>query len=385
MANPKVVLSVADPGPPCAGVAESGGRRDRKAFSLRHRGIRSLAALTAASAVLVACSPASSGSQTRGSITAVGTGIQSAAIAAWRNGWVKDFQETSLSFSPDGASVGIKALQTGQAHFAPVDAPLTAADVDAARQSCGPDGAFSVPVAVVPVGVAFNLPSVKNLKLSPDVLAAIYSGDVTSWDDAEIERLNPDADLPDTQIVPLRAAEKSALTLATTAYLQRGGWEEPAGDTWPESTAGEEVRRYSDLGNEVDDTAGSIAFLDEAAIGTRFDTALLDFGQGFVRLNDDTLALSIAAGTVSTGPGGSINFRTPDSPDPGYGLTTVTYQAFCSEYQNESLARLVRSWGDYVLGDGGQGNSSYFAGVSPPSKDALERASSRIDEITAAR
>lgn len=69
-----------------------------------------MAALAAVSAVLAGCSPASGGSQIRGSLTAVGTGIQSAAIAAWRNGWVKDFPETSLSFSPDGASVGIKAL-----------------------------------------------------------------------------------------------------------------------------------------------------------------------------------------------------------------------------------------------------------------------------------
>lgn len=351
---------------------------------MKHRGIRSLAALTAATAVLVACSPASEGSQIRGSLTAVGTGIQSAAVAAWRNGWVKDFPETSLSFSPDGANVGIKALQTGQAHFAPIDEPLTAADAASAQQSCGPDGAFSVPVAVVPVGVAFNLPAVKNLKLTTDVLAAIYSGDVTAWDDAEIERLNPDADLPDQEIVPIRAAEKSALTAATTTYLQRGGWD-AAGNTWPESATGEEVPRYSDLGNKVDDTAGAIAFMDKAAIGTRFDTALLDFGEGFVRLNDDTLGLSIAAGTVGTGPGGSIIFRTPESPGPGYGLTTVTYQAFCSEYQNEPLARLVRSWGEFVLGDGGQGNSSYFAGVSSPSKEALERASDRVAEITAAR
>lgn len=351
---------------------------------MKHRGIRSLAALTAASAVLVSCSPASGGSPIRGSLTAVGTGIQSGAIAAWRNGWVKDFPETSLSFSPDGAGVGIKALQAGQVHFAAVDEPLTAADVDAAKQSCGPEGAFSVPVAVVPVGVAFNLPSVKNLKLTPKVLAAIYSGDITSWDDVEIARLNPDADLPDQEIVPLRAAEKSALTTAATAYLQRGGWES-AGNTWPESTAGEKVARYTDLGKEVDDTAGAIAFMEKAAIGTRFDTALLDFGQGFVRIHDDTVALSIAAGTVSTGPGGSIVFRTPGSPGPGYGLSTVTYQAFCSEYQNEPLARLVRSWGGFVLGDGGQGNSSYFAGVSAPTKDALERASRRMAEITAAR
>ncbi|WP_426996323.1 substrate-binding domain-containing protein [Pseudarthrobacter sp. N5] len=352
---------------------------------MRSRGIRSVATLTALCAALAACSAPSGGTAVRGPLTAVGTGIQGSAISAWRNGWVKDFPETSLNFSPDGSRVGIDALSTGQAYFAPIDVPLTAEDIARSRQACGPDGAFSVPVAVIPLGVAFNLPSVKNLKLTPEVLGAIFSGQVTSWDDPAIALLNPAANLPDQAIVPVRAKEKSVLTRTATDYLAQGHSAWQTGLEWPAGAAGEEVRKYSDVASKLDDTAGSIAFLEKASIGSRFDTVLLDFGRGFVRMNDDALAQSISSGTVGAGPGGSVTFTPASAGGDGYRLWTVTYQAFCSEYSNEALNRLVRSWGSFVVGDGGQGNSTYFAGVSSPNGKALNQAKDRIEEIGSAR
>lgn len=348
------------------------------------RGIRSAAALTAVCATLAACSPPASGSAVRGSLTAIGTDIQGPAISAWRNGWIKDYPGTSLNFSPDGSRVGIDALFSGQAHFAALDAPLTSEDVNRSREACGPKGAFSVPVAVVAQGVAFNLPSVKNLKLTPSVLGSIYSGQITSWDDQRIAELNPGTELPDQKIIPVRAEESSVLTRNAQEYLAAGTWGGQPGMEWPPDTAGEKVPDYGSIADKLDNTAGSIAFLEKSAIGSRFDTALLDFGKGFVRMNDDTLNLSIGYGSAGSGPGDSVTFATAGMGGDGYGLSVVTYQAFCTTYANESLASLVRSWGKFVVDDGGQGNSTYFAGVASPSKQALALAKERIDEIDAA-
>lgn len=353
-------------------------------FLMKFRGIRSAAALTAVCATLAACSPPTSGSAVRGSLTAIGTGIQGSAISAWRNGWVKDYPGTSLNFSPDGSPVGIDALFRGQAHFAALDDPLTAEDVARSREACGPEGAFSLPVAVVALGVAFNLPNVKNLKLTPSVLGAIYSGEITSWDDEGIANLNPGTELPDQEIVPVRAEESSVLTRKAQEYLAAGSWQGQPGTEWASDTAGDKVDDYAGIADKLDNTAGSIAFLEKSAIGSRFDTALLDFGKGFVRMNDDTLNLSIGYGSVGSGPGDSLTFATAGVGGDGYGLSVVTYQAFCSTYANESLARLVRSWGEFVVGDGGQGNSTYFAGLASPSKEAMELAKERIDEIDVA-
>ncbi|MCO4274855.1 substrate-binding domain-containing protein [Pseudarthrobacter sp. HLT3-5] len=333
---------------------------------------------------MTACSGPSIEPAVRGSLTAVGTGIQSSSVSAWRGGWVKDNPGSSLNFSPDGSGVGLDALFSGQAHFAPVDAPLTAEDIARSRQSCGPDGAFSVPVSVVALGVAFNLPSAKNVKLTTGVLGSIYSGDITKWDDPAITGINPGTEFPNQEIIPVRSTESSVMTQTATEYLAAGSWDGQPGMEWAPDTAGETVRGYADIADKLDNTAGSIAFLEKSAIGSRFDTALLDFGKGFVRMNDDTLNLSIGSGTVGSGPGGSVTFETAGMGGDGYGLSLVTYQAYCGRYANESLSRLVKSWGTFVVGDGGQGNSTYFAGVASPGKEALELAKDRIEEIDAA-
>lgn len=338
-------------------------------------------ALTALCAAMTACAGPSTEPSVRGALTAVGSGIQSSSISAWRNGWVKDYPGTSLNFSPDGADVGVNALFTGQAHFAPIDAPLSAEDIDRSRSTCGPDGAFSVPVAVVGVGVAFNLPSVQNLRLTPNVLASIFSGDISTWNDPAITDLNPGTEFPDQEIIPVRAAKSSVLTQTATSYLAAGGWDGQPSREWPADTAGESVKDYGAIANELDNTAGSIGFLEKSAIGSRFDTALLDFGKGFVRMSNDTLNLSVGLGTTGSGPGGSVTFQTAGMGGDGYGLSLVTYQAFCSRYSNESLSRLVKSWGKFVVGSGGQGNSTYFAGVSSPGKEALRQAEARIEKI----
>ncbi|HEY9356706.1 MAG TPA: substrate-binding domain-containing protein [Arthrobacter sp.] len=351
---------------------------------MKFKGMWGGAALTAVCFAVAGCSGPPNAPVVRGSLTAVGTGIQGSSLSAWRNGWVKDNPGTSLNFSPDGSSVGLDALYSGQAHFAPIDAPLTADQIAQSRQACGPDGAFSVPVAVVALGVAFNLPSVKNLKLTPSVLGSIYAGDITSWDDPAITDINPGTEFPDKKIVPVRATESSVLTQTATEYLAAGSWDGQPGMEWTDGTAGETVSSYADIGDKLDNTAGSIAFLEKSAIGSRFDTALLDFGKGFVRMNDDTLNLSIGFGTVGSGPGGSVTFETAGMGGEGYGLSLVTYQAYCDRYANESLSRLVRSWGEFIVGAGGQGNSTYFAGVASPGKEALELAKDRIEEIDAA-
>lgn len=343
------------------------------------------AALTALGAALTACTGPATEPSIRGALTAVGTEVQGSSISAWHNGWMKDYPGTSLNFSPDGSDIGVDALLTGQAHFAPVDAPLSAQDVERSRTICGPEGAFSVPVAVVGVGVAFNLPSVKNLKLTPGVLASIFSGDISTWNDPALTSINPGTEFPDQKIIPVRAKESSVLTQTATTYLAAGGWKGQPSREWGPDTAGESVKDYGAIGNELDNTGGSIGFLEKSAIGSRFDTALLDFGRGFVRMSTDTLNQSVGLGTAGSSPGGSVTFQTAGMGSDGYGLSLVTYQAFCSRYANESLSRLVKSWGKFVVGNGGQGNSTYFAGVASPSKDALRLADARIDEIGSAQ
>ena len=307
--------------------------------------------------------------------------MQRDPIGAWSNAWTKELPATSLNYSPDGTDVGLTALATRQAYFAALDGPLTPEQQNRTKDACGPAGAFSVPVSVTSLGVALNNPSMRNVKLSREVLAGIFSGAITRWDAPEIADINPGIALPDDDIVPIMATEPSVKTQAATKYLSAGSaWTTGVSATWPEAGNAVTVKKHSDLADKVDKTAGGIAFMDLGSIGTRFETALLSFGGSYVRMSKDSAALAAQEGTTRTSPTG-VEFTLPATSEQGYALGVVGYQAFCSKYSNHQLSTLVKSWGDFVLSSDGQVSSQYFANVASPSEEALRESRKLIDTI----
>jgi phosphate transport system substrate-binding protein len=227
------------------------------------------------------------------------------------------------------------------------------------------------------------MPSITGLKLSPSVLGSIFSGEIRRWDDDRIAAINQGTRLPAADIVPVVASEPSALTLAATKYLASGeNWARGESNTLEAPENGVEVERYRDLSSEIDETAGAIAIVDIASIGTRFDTALLSFGGDFIRQSKDSIGLAATEGVTGESQTG-VTFSLPTNSARGYPLGVVNYQAFCSSYDSEQLTELVKSWALFVVDSEGQIASSYFGGVSSPSNAALEKAAQRIEKIEA--
>jgi len=92
--------------------------------------------------------------------------------------------------------------------FGASDAPLTDEQLHAAQGDV-----VHVPVTLGAVSVAYNLPGVsEGLKLSGEVLAHIYLGTITRWDDPAIVQLNPDVQLPSTDIAVVHRSDGSGTT-----------------------------------------------------------------------------------------------------------------------------------------------------------------------------
>lgn len=352
----------------------------------RRRALALLASLSAFGLMATGCAQAEYGSGITGPLTAIGSVSQNGPMYAWEEGWTKDYPLTSMRFSPDGDAAGRNALFQGMAHFAVLDSQLTASDWESSKAACGPAGAFAVPTSVTAIGVAYNVAGLRNVRLDEKVLSAIFEGEVTNWNDSAIADLNPATELPDMTIVPVWAKAESGLTASVLKYLNPSpdpSRREKTTNAWPESTAGESVETYAELATKVDNTAGAIAFMDRAAIGTRFSTATLKFGGDFVKVTDDALATAVDNASVSGAPGGGVELILQTGAGPGYSLGFVGYQAFCHSYKNPALARLAKSWAEYVTGEGGQANSTYFAHVGSPSLSALERSQAAVSTIKA--
>ena len=147
---------------------------------------------------------------------------------------------TGVSYAAVGSSAGITRFAAGQVNFGATDVPASAADLAGARG--GP--ALQVPVDLGAVAVAYNVPGLNGtrLKLTGPVLAEIFLGQVTKWNDPAITALNPGAGLPDAYITVVHRSDGSGTTYIFSSYLSEvsPAWAKAAGTgrslRWPAGT-----------------------------------------------------------------------------------------------------------------------------------------------------
>jgi phosphate transport system substrate-binding protein len=158
-------------------------------------------------------------------------------------------------------SGGVAAVQDHTADFGVSDAPLRQSALVAA-------GIVQFPVAARGVVPVANVQGVGDggLRLTAEVLARIFAGEITSWDDAAIAEFNPDLSLPAETITVVHRSDASGTTGIFTRYLAAaaGGAWTAAGEeiTWPVGVTGE---GNEGMVAEVQRLDGSIGYVDYAA------------------------------------------------------------------------------------------------------------------------
>jgi len=158
---------------------------------------------------------------------------------AWIAGYKGIAPNVELTAAGTGSGVGIDSAIGGTVRIGASDAYLS--DAVAAHNP----QILNIPLAISAVAINYNLPGLNdaNLKISGPVLAGIYAGAITSWDDAKIKALNPGMALPHQAIVPVRRADASGDTFVFTQFLDFSAenWEDNPGYgtdiNWPKVTA----------------------------------------------------------------------------------------------------------------------------------------------------
>ena len=169
----------------------------------------SLLALVAA--VAVAGGATSAHAQVSGS----GASFPFPIYSKWADAYKKE-TNVAINYQSTGSSAGIKAIKEKTVTFGASDAPLSAADLEK-------DGLVQFPMVMGGVVPVFNLDGIKpgEIVLDGDTLAKIYLGDIKTWDDAAIKKLNPNAKLPSLAIATVYRSDGSGTTNIFTNYLSK--------------------------------------------------------------------------------------------------------------------------------------------------------------------
>jgi phosphate transport system substrate-binding protein len=133
--------------------------------------------------------------------------------------WAAEFKtidpSVEINYQSIGSGGGVRQFIAGTTDFGATDDPMKDDEIKQVKGSV-----VHVPMAIGAVVVTYNIPGVtKALKLTPELIADMFMGKITKWDDPKIKALNPDAKLPASSIVPAFRSDGSGTTAVFTEYL----------------------------------------------------------------------------------------------------------------------------------------------------------------------
>ncbi len=188
-------------------------------------------------------------------------GAGSTLVAPLMNNWINGFEIRDgipVKYASVGSGEGIKQISNRTVDFGASDAPMTP------EQAAGCKGCVTVPWALSATGLGFNVPGVKKLNLTGKIIAGIYFGNITKWNDPKIKKANPKAHLPNLAITPVFRSDGSGDTYAFTNYLSKisPAWKHEVGyATSVGFKAGVGAKGNSGVTSTVTKTKGAIGYI----------------------------------------------------------------------------------------------------------------------------
>ncbi len=297
--------------------------------------------------------------------------------------WIEIYQnqsEVRITYTPSGSGSGIRQLLERRVDFGGTDVVLSAEEAAQFQEQV-----LHIPTCIGAVAVIYHLPDAPALKLTPDLIADIFSGEITQWNDQRIARVNAAISLPRLRITTVHRSEASGTSHIFTQYLSKTSskWREKVGFgksvNWP---TGIGVEGNLGVAEYVAKIKGSIGYVELTyAERNRLATAWLQNRSGhFIK---PTLASVAAASKGELPPEAKVLITDPPSAD-AYPISAFTYIIFYREQAGRELpekrAQVLGRFLWWITHEGQQycGELLY----APLSNEAVSRAEQAIAAMT---
>ena len=293
------------------------------------------------------------------------------------NKWFTEYAQAHpgvhINYQSIGSGGGIKQVSEGTVDFGASDMPVPDEMIASAKVKF-----FNLPTVLGAVVPVYNIPGVsKTLNFSGDVIADIYLGKITKWNDARLTKDNPGANLPDKAILPVYRSDGSGTTFIFTDYLSKVNpdWAKRVGKNtsvkWP---AGIGAKGNEGVAGMVRQTPGSFGYVEliyamqnKMAYGT-VKNAEGKFLQGSIE--------GVTAAAASQAKAMEKDYRVSITNAPGavsYPISSFTYLLIPTKIADPAKAAAIKGFLTWMLDSGeNQAANLYYAPLPAPVK-ALER------------
>jgi phosphate transport system substrate-binding protein len=242
-----------------------------------------------------------------------------------------------MTYGGIGSGGGIRSLQDKVVDFGASDAFLSDKELSGMSAEI-----VHIPTCMGAVVIAYNLPGVDNLKMTPELLENIFMGTITRWDDPKMKAVNPDIKFPETNITVVYRSDGSGTTYIFSDYMSKVSklWSEKVGTgkslNWP---IGIGAKGNPGVAGTISQSVGSIGYIgSEYAFAQKIQYASVQNSSGNFISPDIKTVSSAAKGQI---PADTRVMVTNSSDPEAYPISGFTWIILYKEqsYNDRSLAQ----------------------------------------------
>jgi len=325
-----------------------------------------------------------------GTISETGSGLLYPLMRSWAQAYQQATPGVTVSTASTGSGTGIAAASAGTVDLGASDAYLSSGDL------VKNPSLLNIPLAVSAQTVIYNLPNVTgHVRLDGAVLAGIYDGTITMWDDPQIAAINH-LTLPAMKIVPVRRTDSSGDTFLFTSYLSTGNqspadqqWDSQIGYgttvAWPSVTGERKETGSVTVMETCASTPGCVAYngisyLAQAQAAGLGEAELANYANQYTLPTAPSITASVDSFVSLTPPNETISMI--DGPAlTGYPIVNYEYAVVSTRQPSAAKASALKAFLKWVITTGNQPKYVDSVGFQPLPSALVTLGMQQIAEI----
>jgi phosphate transport system substrate-binding protein len=268
----------------------------------------------------------------------------------WFNAYHNAHSDVQINYQSIGSGGGIRQLTAGTVDFGASDGPMSDAQLAEAKRKV-----YHLPAVLGAVVPAYNVPGVKSeLKFTGKILADIFNGKITTWNDAQLTKINPGVSLPNTPIVVAHRSDGSGTTYIWTDYLSKVSpeWQSGPGKgtsvKWPVGLGAKGNEGVAGLIRQMEGAIGYVELIYAMQNNITFGVVQNAAGS-FVKASLDSTTAAAASAKMPA------DFRVSITNAPGkdaYPIASFTWLLVPAEWKDANKGKIMVEFLNWMLNEG---------------------------------
>ena len=284
-------------------------------------------------------------------LTGAGATFPYPMYSKWFNDYHNLHSDIQINYQSIGSGGGIRQLQAGLVEFGASDGPMTDEQLADTKFKV-----LHIPTVLGAVVPAYNIPGVPGeVKFTPEVLAGIYLGKITNWNDKAIVSVNPGVGFPNQEIIVVHRSDGSGTTYIFTDYLSKvsSEWLSVAGKgtsvKWPKGIGG---KGNEGVAGSIRELPGSIGYVELIyAVQNKISYGSVRNASGaFVKASLE--GVTTAAASIKNMP---ADFRVSITNPPGkdaYPISSFTWLLVPVQSKDAAKGKILSNFLNWMVTDG---------------------------------